>query len=62
MFFFFQKCSDYKASDVPTFARTEPPDTQVSIFLSRSFYKDCRITTRVLIGIPCKSSTEQMTF
>jgi guanylate cyclase len=26
----FQKCSDYKASQVPTFARTEPPDTQVS--------------------------------
>ena len=25
----FQKCSDYKASDIPTFARTEPPDTQV---------------------------------
>ncbi|XP_065155987.1 receptor-type guanylate cyclase Gyc76C-like isoform X3 [Atheta coriaria] len=24
------KCSDYKASDVPTFARTEPPDTQVT--------------------------------
>lgn len=25
-----QKCSDYKASEIPTFARTEPPDTQVS--------------------------------
>jgi len=25
-----QKCSDYKASKIPTFARTEPPDTQVS--------------------------------
>ncbi|KAK0094945.1 hypothetical protein PV326_009569 [Microctonus aethiopoides] len=25
-----QKCSDYKASAVPTFARTEPPDTQVT--------------------------------
>ncbi|RZC33646.1 guanylate cyclase 32E [Asbolus verrucosus] len=24
------KCSDYKASQVPTFARTEPPDTQVT--------------------------------
>ncbi|XP_011308844.1 guanylate cyclase 32E isoform X2 [Fopius arisanus] len=24
------KCSDYKASKVPTFARTEPPDTQVT--------------------------------
>ncbi|XP_076266824.1 receptor-type guanylate cyclase Gyc76C-like isoform X1 [Rhynchophorus ferrugineus] len=24
------KCSDYKASSVPTFARTEPPDTQVT--------------------------------
>ncbi|KAK0174681.1 hypothetical protein PV327_010421 [Microctonus hyperodae] len=24
------KCSDYKASAVPTFARTEPPDTQVT--------------------------------
>ncbi|KAL1497774.1 hypothetical protein ABEB36_008675 [Hypothenemus hampei] len=24
------KCSDYKASNVPTFARTEPPDTQVT--------------------------------
>ncbi|KAK9751499.1 Receptor family ligand binding region [Popillia japonica] len=24
------KCSDYKASTVPTFARTEPPDTQVT--------------------------------
>lgn len=24
-----QKCADYKASEVPTFARTEPPDTQV---------------------------------
>lgn len=30
----FQKCSDYKASMVPTFARTEPPDTQVSIYYS----------------------------
>jgi guanylate cyclase, other len=28
--FFSQKCSDYKASAIPTFARTEPPDTQVS--------------------------------
>lgn len=27
---FLQKCSDYKASYVPTFARTEPPDTQVT--------------------------------
>lgn len=26
----FQKCSDYMASSIPTFARTEPPDTQVS--------------------------------
>lgn len=25
-----QKCSDYKASKVNTFARTEPPDTQVT--------------------------------
>lgn len=25
----FQKCSDYMASSIPTFARTEPPDTQV---------------------------------
>lgn len=25
-----QKCSDYKASTVSTFARTEPPDTQVT--------------------------------
>ena len=25
-----QKCSDYKASAVNTFARTEPPDTQVT--------------------------------
>lgn len=25
-----QRCSDYKASSIPTFARTEPPDTQVS--------------------------------
>lgn len=25
-----QKCSDYKASSVKTFARTEPPDTQVT--------------------------------
>ncbi|XP_066155671.1 receptor-type guanylate cyclase Gyc76C-like isoform X2 [Euwallacea fornicatus] len=24
------KCSDYKASTIPTFARTEPPDTQVT--------------------------------
>lgn len=24
-----QKCSDYKASAIPTFARTEAPDTQV---------------------------------
>lgn len=24
------KCSDYKASEIPTFARTEPPDTQVT--------------------------------
>lgn len=24
------KCSDYKASSVPTFARTDPPDTQVT--------------------------------
>lgn len=24
-----QKCSDYMASSIPTFARTEPPDTQV---------------------------------
>ncbi|XP_055316758.1 receptor-type guanylate cyclase Gyc76C-like [Sitodiplosis mosellana] len=24
------KCSDYKASSIPTFARTEPPDTQVT--------------------------------
>ncbi|XP_017772272.1 PREDICTED: receptor-type guanylate cyclase Gyc76C-like isoform X2 [Nicrophorus vespilloides] len=27
------KCSDYKASDVPTFARTEPPDTQVTKYV-----------------------------
>lgn len=27
---FLQHCSDYKASEVPTFARTEPPDTQVT--------------------------------
>ncbi|XP_050310178.1 receptor-type guanylate cyclase Gyc76C-like [Anthonomus grandis grandis] len=34
------KCSDYKASDVPTFARTEPPDTQVtkSIFSLLTYY------------------------
>lgn len=25
-----QKCSDYMASSIPTFARTEPPDTQVN--------------------------------
>ncbi|XP_050532707.1 receptor-type guanylate cyclase Gyc76C-like isoform X2 [Daktulosphaira vitifoliae] len=24
------KCADYKASDVPTFARTDPPDTQIT--------------------------------
>lgn len=29
MMFMFQKCSDYMASSIPTFARTEPPDTQV---------------------------------
>lgn len=33
-YFFLQKCSDYKASDVPTFVRTEPPDTQVSCSFS----------------------------
>lgn len=27
----FQKCADYKASEIPTFARTDPPDTQVPI-------------------------------
>ena len=29
-YFHFQKCSDYKASMASTFARTEPPDIQVS--------------------------------
>ncbi|VEN37483.1 unnamed protein product [Callosobruchus maculatus] len=35
------KCSDYKASEVPTFARTEPPDTQVtkSVISLLSYYK-----------------------
>ncbi|XP_018562246.1 receptor-type guanylate cyclase Gyc76C isoform X2 [Anoplophora glabripennis] len=35
------KCSDYKASKVPTFARTEPPDTQVtkSVVSLLSYYK-----------------------
>lgn len=28
--FHFQRCSDYMASGIPTFARTEPPDTQVT--------------------------------
>ncbi|XP_057667312.1 receptor-type guanylate cyclase Gyc76C-like isoform X1 [Diorhabda carinulata] len=35
------KCSDYKASEVPTFARTEPTDTQVtkSVISLLSYYK-----------------------
>ncbi|KAL3268637.1 hypothetical protein HHI36_007741 [Cryptolaemus montrouzieri] len=33
------KCSDYKASDVPTFARTEPPDTQEQV----KFLKDPKV-------------------
>ncbi|KAJ3622095.1 hypothetical protein MTP99_002624 [Tenebrio molitor] len=35
------KCSDYKASQVPTFARTEPPDTQVtkSVVSLLDYYK-----------------------
>ncbi|CAH1099339.1 unnamed protein product [Psylliodes chrysocephalus] len=35
------KCSDYKASDVPTFARTEPTDTQVtkSVISLLTYYK-----------------------
>lgn len=35
------KCSDYKASEVPTFARTEPPDTQVtkSVIALLDYYK-----------------------
>ncbi|KAJ8964719.1 hypothetical protein NQ314_004684, partial [Rhamnusium bicolor] len=35
------KCSDYKASKVPTFARTEPPDTQVtkSVVSLLNYYK-----------------------
>ncbi|CAG9815672.1 unnamed protein product [Phaedon cochleariae] len=35
------KCSDYKASEVPTFARTEPPDTQVtkSVISLLTYYK-----------------------
>ncbi|XP_044753115.1 receptor-type guanylate cyclase Gyc76C-like isoform X2 [Coccinella septempunctata] len=35
------KCSDYKASKIPTFARTEPPDTQVtkSIISLLDYYK-----------------------
>ncbi|XP_045475600.1 receptor-type guanylate cyclase Gyc76C-like isoform X2 [Harmonia axyridis] len=35
------KCSDYKASDIPTFARTEPPDTQVtkSVIALLDYYK-----------------------
>ncbi|KAB0795504.1 hypothetical protein PPYR_12343 [Photinus pyralis] len=34
------KCSDYKASSIPTFARTEPPDTQVtkSVISLLSYY------------------------
>lgn len=32
IFLFLKKCSDYKASSIPTFARTEPPDTQVIQF------------------------------
>ncbi|XP_071447576.1 receptor-type guanylate cyclase Gyc76C-like [Hetaerina americana] len=34
------KCSDYKASEIPTFARTEPPHTQVtkSIIALLSYY------------------------
>ncbi|KAK4875863.1 hypothetical protein RN001_012285 [Aquatica leii] len=34
------KCSDYKASHIPTFARTEPPDTQVtkSVISLLSYY------------------------
>jgi len=27
----FQKCADYKASEIPTFARIDPPDSQVKI-------------------------------
>ncbi|XP_074026495.1 receptor-type guanylate cyclase Gyc76C isoform X3 [Leptinotarsa decemlineata] len=35
------KCSDYQASKVPTFARTEPPDTQVtkSVISLLTYYK-----------------------
>ena len=29
--FSLQKCAEYRASAIPTFARTEPPDTQVSL-------------------------------
>lgn len=38
-----QKCSDYKASAVPTFARTEAPDTQVcTSLLATRFYSSVK--------------------
>lgn len=42
----FQKCADYKASEIPTFARTDPPDTQVKSLFAAVRNPKCALSTK----------------
>ncbi|KAG8311955.1 hypothetical protein J6590_031418 [Homalodisca vitripennis] len=66
------KCSDYRASSVPTFARTEPPDTQVTEiasfirmredityqYIQEMYYSKFFVSTALVLGtiIPWQSA------